>query len=92
MKFDDRIDPTGDIPRPASPYDTLDAEGLMSEVLHINDSRTLAAYIRDGLPTHRIGRGIRLFIRGEVLDWLRARCITPAPDQTTDQTTDEAAS
>jgi hypothetical protein len=64
--------------RPSSPYDTLDADGAMA-VLHIDDARTLSRWIEnDGLPVHRMGgRGIRLFIRGELLDWIKSRC-TPA--------------
>lgn len=68
--------------RPASPYDVLDAEGVMSEVLHIADSRTLNKLIVDeGLPVHRGTREKRLFIRADVLEWLRARCTSTAPDR-----------
>lgn len=69
--------------RPASPYDVLDAAGLMSEVLHIADARTLAKLIKDeDLPVHRGPREMRWFVRGEVLDWLKSRCTSTAPDQT----------
>lgn len=68
--------------RPASPFDVLDADGVMAEVLHISDSRTLNKLIdEEKLPVHRGARGRRLFIRGDVLDWLKVRCTTTAPDR-----------
>lgn len=71
-----------DLLRPASPYDVLDADGVMAEVLHITDSRTLNKLITDeGLPVHRGARDRRLFVRGDVLEWLKARCTSTAPDQ-----------
>ena len=67
--------------KPASPFDTLDAEGAM-EVLHVTDLRTLTRMIEDeGLPVHRVGGAgpyaRRVFIRGELLEWIKSRC-TPA--------------
>jgi hypothetical protein len=76
------IDNTGGLTRPASSLDVLDAEGVMREILHINDKRTLARLIEnDGLPYHWATRKHRVFIRGEVMDWLTSRCISTAPDQ-----------
>ena len=69
--------------RPASRDDVLDAKGVMREILHIVDDRALNRLIvAEGLPVHRGSRQKRLFIRGEVLDWLMFRCTSPAPDQT----------
>lgn len=62
---------------PASALDTLDTAGVL-DMLHIADDRTLARYIAEGLPVHAITRKHRLFIRGEVLDWVKSRCISPA--------------
>jgi hypothetical protein len=74
MKLDPR--------RPASELDVLDVNELMTEVLHIADRRTVARLINvEGLPVHTATRGRRLFIRGEVIDWLISRCIDTAPDQ-----------
>ncbi len=63
--------------RAPSPLDVLDAQGVMVEMLHISDSRTLNRMIAAGLPCHRGPRNKRLFIRGEVLDYLRSRCTSP---------------
>lgn len=69
-----------DLLRPSSPYDVLDADRVMAEVLYIADGRTLTRLINEeGLPVHRGTRDKRLFIRGDVLEWLRARCTSPAP-------------
>jgi hypothetical protein len=74
--------------RPTSPYDTLDAEGACA-VLQINDRRTLTRLIdEEDLPVHRIGNrggvGDRVFIRGELLAWIKSRCTPARPGKSTD--------
>ena len=67
--------------RPSSPFDTLDTVGVMA-VLQISSRRTLAKLIEEeGLPCHRVGDRIRVFIRGEVLEWIKCRCIANTPAQ-----------
>ena len=61
------------------PTDWVTKDVLMAH-LRIKSANTITAYIKQGMPAHRIGKGY-LFDLTEVDQWVRCRCITPAPGQ-----------